>query len=164
MASKTLVDVGGWRKPGGSITPVVTTPALTSEEESAVAARLPTFSQQKADKAAIARREGSRRLQAITAAYTPEERDTWAQQAHEADAWSASADADDAPMLAAMATARSITLSVMVGKVNTARAAFTLAAGAVLGAQQALETLIADAADQAALDAIDPTDAAHWPS
>lgn len=117
----------------------------------------------KATKAALARSEGSRRLQIITADYTPEERDTWAQQAREADAWTASADAADAPMLAAMATTRSITLAEMVGKVNAARAAFTAAAGATLGAQQALETAINAAADQAALDAIDPTDPANWP-
>ncbi len=126
------------------------------------------IAEQQLAKAAAIRAEGARRLNEITAAYTPEERDTWAQQAREADAYGVSADAADAPMLAAMATARGITLAAMVGRVDAARTAFTAAAGAVLGAQQKLETDVwaidpEDAGAQAALDGLDPADAGNWP-
>lgn len=124
---------------------------------------IPLEDQQEAKAAAI-RAEGDRRLGLITASYTAKEIATWPQQAVEADAYGASQSADDAPMLAVMAAKRGITLAEMVGRVNAARAVFTAAAGAVLGAQQKLETDVWAAEDQAALDAIDPADPDNWPT
>jgi predicted nucleic acid-binding protein len=122
------------------------------------------LAEQRETKLERARAEGAGRLDQLAHDYTPQERDTWAQQAREADAYAASSSDADAPLLAAMAAARGIATQAMVDKVNLARGAFTLAGGAILGAQQALEDAIRAAADQAALDAIDPSDAAHWPA
>lgn len=139
-----------WDAESGTVTLAYTTEAVP-------------FAEQQAAKAEAVRAEGASRLNVITASYTPEERDTWAQQAAEADAYGASGVSSDAPMLAAMAAERSITLAEMVEKVNAARSAFTAAAGAVLGAQQKLETDVWAAGTQAALDAIDPAAAGNWP-
>lgn len=112
-------------------------------------------------KLAEIRGEGAARLEAISAEYTPEERDTWAQQAREADSFDGTN--ATAPMLAEMASRRGFTTQEMVNRVNAARAAFTLAGGAILGAQQALEDAARAAADAAALAAIDPLDPTNWP-
>ena len=83
------------------------------------------------------RLEGGKRLEALAAPYGPEERESWATQQREARAWLVDNTAAT-PMLSAMATARGITLAVMVGKVMENVALFEAAAGQILGQQQAL--------------------------
>lgn len=124
----------------------------------------PTLEMRKADKAAAIGVEGARRLNQIAAAYRAEERQTWPQQATEADAYGANGSLPANSLLVGMATRRGLSLAEMVGRVNAARDAFNALAGPVLGAQQALETAVWAAEDNTALDAIDPTDPANWPA
>lgn len=110
--------------------------ALTSGQEAATQAewqsnepRLPTETDIRA--------EGARRLEAVAAAYRPQERETWPEQVREAEAWIADNSADT-PLLDAMTAASGETMAELTGRIMTNRAAFKAAAGAILGAQRAI--------------------------
>lgn len=74
-------------------------------------------------------------MAAVAAPYKPEERETWFTQLKEADEWLANNTAPT-PLLTAMATARGITVAVMVAKVKENDALFRQAIGTLLGQQQ----------------------------
>ncbi|WP_119167120.1 hypothetical protein [Algihabitans albus] len=109
------------------------------------------------------RAEGSRRLLALTPDYELAERETWHQQAREALAHAADP-ATPCILLSAIAARRGITLVAMVQRVQMKAADFNAAAGAVLGAQHALELAAQAAQTPAELAAIDPADPAVWPA
>jgi hypothetical protein len=81
------------------------------------------------------RSEASRQLLSLGAPYSPEERETWMIQESEARAYLANNTAS-CPMVTAMATARGITVELMVQKIIENSDAFKLAAGQILGLQQ----------------------------
>ncbi|MBM1872929.1 hypothetical protein [Pseudosulfitobacter pseudonitzschiae] len=99
------------------------------------------------------RAEGARRLRLIAAAYTAEERETWATQVDEANALAADPEAD-VPLISALAAADGVTVAQMAGFIMANKNAFTAASAAILAAQR---TLIA-------MDPIpsDYTDNTHW--
>ena len=85
------------------------------------------------------RAEGAVRLRLIADAggYTDEERETWSEQVKQAEAF-ASDPLAVTPMLDGIASGRGITRADMAAKIMGNAAAFSTAAGAVLGAQGAL--------------------------
>jgi hypothetical protein len=83
------------------------------------------------------RAEAARRLALIAAPYAPEERETWPVQIAEAEAVAADAGAD-APMLAALAAARGLTVPQMAALVLTKRDEFRAATATILAAQASL--------------------------
>lgn len=123
----------------------------------------PTLAMQKAEKVRQIRRCGERRLAKLAEDYGEFERGTWSQQAAEADAYAVTGSLPEDAMLVKMAAEREITVAEMVAKVDAARLHFNANAGAVLGAQHRMETAAWAAEDQAALDAIDPTNPSNWP-
>lgn len=88
------------------------------------------------DKSRI-RAEGSKRLEALAAPYTPQERETWANQQKEAEAWTLDQTVAT-PMVDAMATVRGIDKAAMMGKILENVGLFRAAAGQILGEQQRL--------------------------
>ena len=101
------------------------------------------------------RAEAARRLDAFVSIYTPQERETWHGQIHEARAYEADNTAST-PFLSARAAKRGVSVATLAQDVLTKAAAFAAYSGDVLGAQ---DTLIA----------ISPVpqdfeDDKHWPS
>lgn len=95
------------------------------------------------------RAEGARRLGLIASPYAPEERETWHEQVREAEAVTADP-AASTPLLSARAAARGVTAADLAATVLSKRDAYRAAAGAVLGAQDAilaLDPIPADFAD-----------------
>ena len=84
------------------------------------------------------------------------ERDSWASQAAEAQAWAADHDAPT-PILAGIAQARGVPLDDLRAKALAKSNAFTALTASVAGQRQALEDQIRAAETLAALDAIDIT-------
>ena len=82
------------------------------------------------------RRKYAKMMEEVVKPYHQSERETWFTQLEEAELWSADNSANT-PMLSAMATARGITLELMVAKVLENNALFRLAVGQILGYQQA---------------------------
>lgn len=108
--------------------------------------------------------ESARRMAAIVANYTPEERTTWPEQIRQAEAWTAAGGAavdDDAPMLAVIAQARGMTTGQMVARVHAKRTAYAAAVAPILARQQALEAALEAASTPEERAAIDIT--AGWP-
>jgi len=96
---------------------------------------------------------GSIRLKALANPYSPEERETWAQQ--QADAREYQADpACDCSMIRNMAADRQIPLDVMADKILENAGLFKTLSGQILGKQQRLLDRIAAETDFAALLAI----------
>ena len=81
------------------------------------------------------------------------ERDSWAAQALEAQAWAADKQAST-PILAGIAQARGVPLDALRAKALAKSNAFTALTASVAGQRQALEDQIRTAEDLAALDAI----------
>lgn len=81
------------------------------------------------------RTEYAKKMAAVAAPYKQEERETWFTQLKEADEWLID-NTVATPMLTAMATARGITVAIMVGKVKENDTRFRQAIGALLGEQQ----------------------------
>ena len=81
------------------------------------------------------------------------ERDSWASQAAEAQAWAADHDAPT-PILAGIAQARGVPLVDLRAKALAKSNAYTALTASVAGQRQALEDQIRAAADLAALDTI----------
>lgn len=81
------------------------------------------------------------------------ERDSWASQAAEAQAWAADHDAPT-PILAGIAQARGVPLDDLRAKALAKSNAYTALTASVAGQRQALEDQIRAAADLAALDTI----------
>lgn len=116
------------------------------------------------------------RLATLTTGYPSGERDSWGKQEAEARAALAvvissggapvatapAAQRAAAPLLSAIADARGIDLMVLAGRVVAKANEFAAAAGAIIGRRQALEQAIHDAADVAALQAIDLN--TGWPA
>lgn len=99
------------------------------------------------------RTEAARRLDAIGAPYSPQERETWATQVTEAKAVLADANAST-PLLNALAAADGTDVAAFAAKVLAKEAAFAAAAGAILAAQRMLSAM-----DPIPLDYADD---AHW--
>ncbi len=97
--------------------------------------------------------EADRRLEALVATYSPQERETWATQLDEAKA--VKAGATDAPFLTPLAAARGWTLDEMADRVLSLAAQFAAASGAILATRNSL----------AAMDPIpqDYADDTRWP-
>ncbi len=93
---------------------------------------------QRAIEERLVRAEAARRLEALAAGYTREERETWGVQIAEAAAVQAGGDATAAPMLAALAAARGITLAEMAVRVQALSAQLTAATATILAAQATL--------------------------
>ncbi|MGK8234062.1 hypothetical protein ACLGGT_07740 [Roseovarius sp. MS2] len=83
------------------------------------------------------RAEAARRMSALAAAYTPEERETWPLQIAEAEAVLAGYP-DQAPMLTALAAPRGLSVIQMAETVLRLRDQLKLASAAILAAQAAL--------------------------
>ena len=81
------------------------------------------------------------------------ERDSWAAQALEAQAWAADKQAST-PILAGIARARGVPLDELRAKALAKSNAFTALTASVAGQRQAIEDRVHAAADMAALDAI----------
>lgn len=116
-----------------------------------------TFPDIREPKAQEIRTAGAVRLLALTTPYSAEERESWANQQKEAEAWTLNNSAP-VPMITAMATARGITIAVMVGKIMDNVDLFRAAAGQILGTQQALLDQIYAATD------FDTMRAITWPN
>lgn len=147
----------------------------------AVQGPLPPLDQLAAAKRREIHAEARRRRDALVPTYPDHERETWDQQAREAERYAADAAAAEAdpsatvPLLAAIAGQRGLPLADMVAKVQAKALAFAAAGGAVIGAQQGLEDqldlilgdygegTIDEPTARAAIEAIDPADLAHWP-
>lgn len=99
------------------------------------------------------RTEAARRLDAIGAPYSPQERETWATQVTEAKAVLADANALT-PLLTALAAADGTDVATFAAKVLAKEAAFATAAGAILAAQRTLSAM-----DPIPLDYADDS---HW--
>jgi len=80
--------------------------------------------------------EMTRRLKALAAGYTPEERETWATQVKEAEAIKAGA--TTAAMLAPLAAVKGRTLNEQADRVLLLAAQFAGASGAIMAARDAL--------------------------
>lgn len=98
--------------------------------------------------AADVRAECARRLSAVVAGYTQEERETWPVQIAEAKA--VAAGATDAPMLSALAAARGLSLAAFAAAVLQVTAATTVATASLLAAQARLLAMPAIPADYTA--------------
>jgi len=83
------------------------------------------------------RRESARRLRALALPYTPEERETWAQQVREAEALDANP-AAPAPFLEQRAAARGVTAPELADTVLGLAAAYATQAGIIMGAYDKL--------------------------
>jgi hypothetical protein len=83
--------------------------------------------------------EADRRLKALAAAYSPQERETWATQVDEAKA--VKAGATDAPLLSPLAVVRGWTLDEMADRVLLLAAQFAAASGAILAARNSLAAM-----------------------
>ncbi len=83
--------------------------------------------------------EADRRLEALAATYSPQERETWATQVDEAKAIKAGA--TDAPLLAPLAAAGGRTLDEMADRVLFLAAQFAAASGAILAARNTLAAM-----------------------
>lgn len=81
------------------------------------------------------------------------ERDSWASQAIEAQAWAADHEAAT-PILAGIAKARGVPLDVLRERALAKSNAYTALTASVAGQRQAIEDRVHAAADMAALDAI----------
>lgn len=97
------------------------------------------------------RAEAARRMLALAAVYTPEERETWPLQIAEAEAVLAG-HPDQAPMLAALAVPRGLTVAQMAETVLRLRDQLKAASAAILAAQAALLAMDPIPADYIAAD------------
>jgi hypothetical protein len=113
----------------------------------------PTLEQVQAIKSAEIRNEGALRLEWIASPYQAQERDTWASQLSEAEAFLIDNTAST-PILSAIAEGREITKSELVILVIDNANLFRMASGAVLGEQQRLLAQVAAATTPAEVDAI----------
>jgi hypothetical protein len=107
----------------------------------------------RAEQEQAVRAEGARRLTQTFTVYTQEERETWAAQVAEADAYQAD-NAASVPFLDAFAGSRSITVAQAATIILANSAQYKAAAGAIIGAQSAIlqQSVIPD----------DITDDRHW--
>lgn len=92
------------------------------------------------------RLEGGRRLKALATPYGPEEREGWESQKQQARAWLADP-TTPTPTITAMATARGITIEVMVTKIIENVVLYETAYGQIVGEQQRLLDLVYAATD-----------------
>lgn len=91
----------------------------------------------KKDQSMLVRQIGARLLNDLASPYAPEERDTWAIQAKEAEAYLVDNSASTT-MIDAIATARGISKDDLVLKIMENNNLFRAASGMILGKQQAL--------------------------
>lgn len=106
---------------------------------------------------AMIRSEGARRLREIVSMYTDEERETWATQVKEVEAFTANPLAV-VPFISGLAIKAGITTAAMVAIIKVNVDAYTLAASTILGSQRALIALLA--ADNLPSDW--DTNETHW--
>jgi len=99
-------------------------------------------------------------LKALTISYPEREISSWPQQEREARALAASPGAS-VPLLAAIAAARGLDVSVLAVRVREKSDAFAIASGAIIGRRQALEDALA-AIDLSAPDAASRIEAVQW--
>jgi len=86
--------------------------------------------------AANIRRKYADMILAVAAPYSAVERETWYAQLNEADAWLLD-NTTNVPLLTAMATARDISVAVLVEKIKENDTLYRSAVGMLLGQQQA---------------------------
>lgn len=104
-------------------------------------------------KALEIRAGGAKRLLALAAPYTAEERETWANQQKEAAEYLADP-AAETPMIDAMAALRGISKPVLVGKIMENVNLFRTASGQILGEQQRLLDCVYAATEYDEMEAI----------
>lgn len=83
-----------------------------------------------------------RALSSLTVSYPPGELQSWPQQVKEADDLTANPEAET-PLLSAIATARGLTVTELVGRVLLKAEAYAQLSGSAIGRRQALEDLLA---------------------
>lgn len=99
----------------------------------------------RAERLAMANAEADRLLAGLSASYPEREVQSWGQQVKEAEAFALDGQVP-MPLLDALATARGIERGLLAQKVLEKTAAFSVAAGTILGARQRIEDLL-EAAD-----------------
>jgi hypothetical protein len=114
---------------------------------------LVTFSSFRTNKEQEIRAEGDRRLMLLAKPYGPGERETWAIQAAEAEAWIRD-NAAPTPMVDQIAANRGISKTVLVELIMENNSLFRTASGAILGQQQALLDRLYACTTIAAVEAI----------
>lgn len=117
----------------------------------------PTLEEARAAKEQAIRIEGNKRLLALAKPYQPAERETWATQLAEAEAWTAD-NAASTPMIDQIATARGIGKAELVEMILGNANLFRSESGRILGQQQALLTALYQAAT------VEEVEAVAWPT
>lgn len=97
----------------------------------------PTLDEARAAKEQAIRTEGNRRLNTLARPYQPAERETWATQLAEAEAWTAD-NAAPTPMVDQIAAARGVGKATLVGLILGNANLFRAESGRILGQQQAI--------------------------
>mgnify|MGYP005855669681 CR=1 FL=1 len=108
---------------------------------------LAAYSEIIAQKKAVIRAEGARRLTAIVGEYNAEERETWTEQKSQAEKVLAGAGAEEYPMLAAFAAGRGVPVETLATGIIENSNLFQAASGQVMGAMYALLDQVSYAAD-----------------
>lgn len=122
---------------------------------------VPTLQQLKSDCLAAVNGEADRRLAELSAPYPAYEVTSWPQQTREAYAVVANPEAA-APLLAAIAQQRGLTVIELSQRVLAKVAAYGAACGHIIGQRQALEDAVM-AIDLQAADAAEQLEAITWP-
>ena len=116
----------------------------------------PTFEEARTAKDQAIRAEGNRRLNALARPYQLAERETWATQLSEAEAWTAD-NAAPTPMVDQIAAARGMDKATLVGLIIGNANLFRAESGRILGQQQALLDRLW------AAQTIEEVEAVEWP-
>ena len=112
-----------------------------------------TLASAQAEKALEIRGVAAGQMESIAAPYLPQERASWDTQLKEADTYTAN-NAAPTPLLTSMATARGITVAILVTKVYENANLYRTAIGAILGKQQGLLDQVYAATTIEAVEAI----------
>lgn len=107
----------------------------------------------RAERCAAARIAADQLLAELSVSYPEREVTSWPQQVKEAEALQAN-EAATTPLLDALAAARHIERADLAGRVLAKASAYTLASGAIIGARQRIEDMLAAAEDSDSLAAV----------
>lgn len=125
-------DGKGWRAVNGPDDVMADETYSETQPQSVV-----TLASVQAEKALEIRGVAAGLMESIAAPYLPQERESWDTQLKEADTYTAN-NAAPTPLLTSMATARGITVSILVAKVYENANLYRAAIGEILGKQQEL--------------------------
>jgi hypothetical protein len=128
----------------------------------AAALTSPSIQQIKLKQMGVINARANELLAALSAAYPEGEVQSWSQQAKEAEALNTNPNAPT-PLLAAIATARGLSLMDLTARVIAKMTAFAHASGQIIGQRQALEDAV-NAVDLNASDAVAQLEAIQWPT